>query len=137
MHGNLSQSQRERTLAAFRSGTVNALVATDVAARGVHVDDVGCVIHYDLPDDIKSYLHRSGRTARAGAIGTVVALVTPKQRAMAKNIKTRLKLDAELIGNFESDRDMNDSRRRHIPDKAHQSSYQQRSYYRSRRNRSA
>jgi len=137
MHGNLSQSQRERTLAAFRSGTVNALVATDVAARGVHVDDVGCVIHYDLPDDIKSYLHRSGRTARAGAIGTVVALVTPKQRAMAKNIKTRLKLDAELIGNFDSDSDMNNSRRRHIPDKAHQSSYQQRSYYRSRRNRSA
>ncbi|MCL4313230.1 MAG: DEAD/DEAH box helicase [Actinobacteria bacterium] len=102
IHGDLTQNQRERALTAFRKGTVQTLVATDVAARGVHVDDVGCVIHYDLPENAKSYLHRSGRTARAGAKGTVVALVTPKQRAMAKNIKSTLKLNAEFIGDFPS-----------------------------------
>lgn len=80
LHGNLSQPQRARNLAAFSSGAVKVLVATDVAARGVHVDDVELVIHVDPPMEHKAYLHRSGRTARAGAEGAVVTLVLPEQR---------------------------------------------------------
>ncbi|MDY0907933.1 DEAD/DEAH box helicase [Microbacterium sp. CFBP9034] len=79
LHGNLSQPQRDRNLAAFSAGTARVLVATDVAARGVHVDDVELVIHVDPPMEHKAYLHRSGRTARAGAEGAVVTLVLPGQ----------------------------------------------------------
>jgi superfamily II DNA/RNA helicase len=80
LHGNLSQVQRDRNLAAFSAGEVRVLVATDVAARGVHVDDIELVIHVDPPAEHKAYLHRSGRTARAGAEGDVVTLVLPEQR---------------------------------------------------------
>ncbi|PRY67517.1 superfamily II DNA/RNA helicase [Glaciihabitans tibetensis] len=80
LHGNLSQVQRDRNLAAFSAGDVKVLVATDVAARGVHVDDIELVIHVDPPAEHKAYLHRSGRTARAGAAGDVVTLVLPDQR---------------------------------------------------------
>jgi superfamily II DNA/RNA helicase len=75
IHGRRSQGQRDRALAAFTSGRAPALVATDVAARGIHVDGVGAVVHFDLPEDPKDYVHRSGRTGRAGADGVVVALV--------------------------------------------------------------
>jgi superfamily II DNA/RNA helicase/cold shock CspA family protein len=85
IHGNRSQGQRERALAAFADGKVRALVATDVAARGIHVDAVACVVHYDPPADFKDYTHRSGRTARAGANGTVVSLVSrDQQREVAR-----------------------------------------------------
>ena len=80
LHGNLSQVQRDRNLAAFAAGTSRVLVATDVAARGVHVDDIELVIHVDPPAEHKAYLHRSGRTARAGKEGEVVTLVLPTQR---------------------------------------------------------
>jgi superfamily II DNA/RNA helicase len=80
LHGNLSQPARDRNLAAFGDGSVRVLVATDVAARGVHVDDIELVIHVDPPMEHKAYLHRSGRTARAGAEGDVVTLVLPEQR---------------------------------------------------------
>jgi superfamily II DNA/RNA helicase len=79
IHGNLNQNQRQRALDAFAAGHPRVLVATDVAARGIHVDDVDLVVHYDLPNDHKDYLHRSGRTARAGNRGTVVAFVEPFQ----------------------------------------------------------
>ena len=79
IHGNLNQNQRQRALAAFTAGHPRVLVATDVAARGIHVDDIELVVHFDPPNDHKDYLHRSGRTARAGASGTVVALVEPGQ----------------------------------------------------------
>jgi superfamily II DNA/RNA helicase len=79
IHGNLNQNQRQRALRGFSAGHPRVLVATDVAARGIHVDDVDLVVHYDPPNDHKDYLHRSGRTARAGAAGTVVALVEPAQ----------------------------------------------------------
>jgi superfamily II DNA/RNA helicase len=79
IHGNLSQNQRQRTLAAFAAGHPRVLVATDVAARGIHVDDVALVVHFDPPHTYKDYLHRSGRTGRAGATGAVVALVEPDQ----------------------------------------------------------
>jgi superfamily II DNA/RNA helicase len=79
LHGGKTQGARTRTLAQFREGHVPVLVATDVAARGVHVDDISLVVHVDPPADPKSYLHRAGRTARAGESGTVVTLVSPHQ----------------------------------------------------------
>jgi superfamily II DNA/RNA helicase len=80
LHGNLSQPQRDRNLAAFSAGTAKVLVATDVAARGVHVDDIALVVHVDPPVEHKAYLHRSGRTARAGSAGDVVTIMLPEQR---------------------------------------------------------
>ncbi len=79
LHGNLSQHVRERNLERFADGRAQAIVATDVAARGIHVDGVAVVVHFDPPTDPKAYLHRSGRTARAGESGAVVTLVTPRQ----------------------------------------------------------
>lgn len=80
LHGNLSQGARDRNLAAFAAGTARVLVATDVAARGVHVDGIELVVHVDPPAEHKAYLHRSGRTARAGSSGDVVTIVLPEQR---------------------------------------------------------
>ena len=79
LHGNLSQNARTRALAQFSDGTASTLVATDIAARGIHVDDVGLVLHADPPVEHKAYLHRSGRTARAGAEGTVVTMMLDAQ----------------------------------------------------------
>ncbi|HET7431439.1 MAG TPA: DEAD/DEAH box helicase [Nocardioides sp.] len=79
LHGNLGQGARTRNLEAFHSGRIAALVATDIAARGIHVDDVALVVHADPPAEHKAYLHRSGRTARAGNAGTVVTLMTSEQ----------------------------------------------------------
>jgi superfamily II DNA/RNA helicase len=95
LHGNLSQGARTRNMDAFHSGRAQTLVATDIAARGIHVDDVALVIHADPPVEHKAYLHRSGRTARAGARGTVVTLMTSeqvgdvRQLARAAGIKPR------------------------------------------------
>jgi superfamily II DNA/RNA helicase len=80
LHGNLSQPARDRNLKAFSTGEARVLVATDIAARGVHVDDVELVVHVDPPMEHKAYLHRSGRTARAGNTGDVVTVVLPEQR---------------------------------------------------------
>ena len=89
IHGDRSQGQRERALAAFQAGQVDALVATDVAARGIHVDDVAAVLHLDPPADEKDYIHRSGRTGRAGATGVVVSFVAPElRRDVAKMQRT-------------------------------------------------
>ena len=79
LHGNLSQGARTRNMDAFHAGTATTLVATDIAARGIHVDDVALVVHADPPAEHKAYLHRSGRTARAGAAGTVITLMTEDQ----------------------------------------------------------
>jgi superfamily II DNA/RNA helicase len=79
LHGNLQQSARTRNLASFSSGAVRVMVATDIAARGIHVDGVGLVVHADSPAEHKAYVHRAGRTARAGAAGVVVTLQTPAQ----------------------------------------------------------
>ena len=81
LHGNLSQNARVRAMEAFHGGQVSTLVATDIAARGIHVDDISLVIHADPPVEHKAYLHRSGRTARAGSDGTVVTLMTDDQRS--------------------------------------------------------
>ncbi|MEQ4717235.1 DEAD/DEAH box helicase [Nonomuraea sp. B19D2] len=80
LHGGKRQNQRTRILAEFREGAINVLVCTDVAARGIHVDNISLVLHVDPPQDHKSYLHRGGRTARAGEKGTVVTLVLPSER---------------------------------------------------------
>ncbi|MEU2153610.1 DEAD/DEAH box helicase [Streptomyces sp. NPDC019396] len=92
LHGGRSQPQRNRTLDQFKSGHVTALVATNVAARGIHVDDLDLVVNVDPPTDHKDYLHRGGRTARAGESGSVVTLVLPEQ----KREMTRLMSDAGI-----------------------------------------
>jgi superfamily II DNA/RNA helicase len=89
LHGNLAQPARARALAAFAAGTVPVLVATDIAARGIHVDGIGLVVHFDPPAQPKAYLHRSGRTARAGAAGTVVTLVLPEQASEVARLHRR------------------------------------------------
>ncbi len=111
LHGNLSQNARDRNLAEFSSGDVRVLVATDVAARGVHVDDVELVVHVDPPTEHKAYLHRSGRTARAGSSGTVVTITLPEQKSEVQklmraagvdvafeNVKATSPLVGKLIG---------------------------------------
>jgi superfamily II DNA/RNA helicase len=89
LHGNLAQNARTRNLAEFAAGRTRTLVATDIAARGIHVDDVTLVIHADPPAEHKAYLHRSGRTARAGAGGTVVTLMTDEQVADVRDLARR------------------------------------------------
>ncbi|WP_232376261.1 DEAD/DEAH box helicase [Amycolatopsis aidingensis] len=89
LHGGKTQGQRNRVLAAFKDGSTPVLVATDVAARGIHVDDVSLVLHVDPPADHKDYLHRAGRTARAGASGTVVTLITHDQRRPMRRLTER------------------------------------------------
>ncbi len=86
LHGNLAQNARERNLAAFSDGSIRVLVATDIAARGIHVDDIALVVHVDPPAEHKAYLHRSGRTARAGAAGVVVTVMTPDQRGDVRTL---------------------------------------------------
>jgi superfamily II DNA/RNA helicase len=88
LHGGRTQAQRNKALAAFRDGSVPVLVATDVAARGIHVDDVSLVLHVDPPQDGKDYLHRSGRTARAGESGVVVMLTTPAEERAVRKLLT-------------------------------------------------
>ena len=90
MHGNLSQSQRERALARFESGKVSVLVATDVAARGLDLDDITHVVNYDPPEDDKAYVHRVGRTGRAGRSGTGITLVLPHEEAELSRVAARL-----------------------------------------------
>jgi ATP-dependent RNA helicase DeaD len=92
LHGDLGQSQRDAVMGRFRRGALQVLVATDVAARGLDVDDITHVIHYQLPDDAQIYTHRSGRTARAGRSGLSVVLATPREQWQITNIERSLKL---------------------------------------------
>lgn len=96
IHGNRSQAQRERALEAFHRGDIAALVATDVAARGIHVEGVLGVVHFDIPGDPKDYIHRSGRTGRAGSDGTVIALFDAKQRKDAVKLMKQAGIDVEV-----------------------------------------
>jgi superfamily II DNA/RNA helicase len=96
MHGGRSQGQRERALRAFSAGTAQALIATDVAARGIHVDDVATVIHFDVASDPKDYQHRSGRTARAGATGTVVTFVMSDQEREVRRMQRELEMEVTI-----------------------------------------
>jgi superfamily II DNA/RNA helicase len=92
LHGNRTQGQRDRAIAAFSNGKAEVLVATDVAARGIHVDGVNCVVHLDPPATDKDYVHRSGRTGRAGAKGTVISIVANDQRAAVRVLQRQLGL---------------------------------------------
>ena len=103
IHGDLRQNMRERSLARFAAGDIQALVATDVAARGLHIDDVDVVIHYDPPPDHKTYLHRSGRTARAGESGMAVTLSLWNEELEVKRIQRRLSLDVPIVEMFSND----------------------------------
>ena len=100
IHGDLRQSQREKALADFTADKLHVLVATDVAARGIHIDGVDCVIHFDPPEDHKAYLHRSGRTARAGATGVVVSLLLWNQVVEAGVLMRRLAMKKPVVEVF-------------------------------------
>jgi superfamily II DNA/RNA helicase len=100
MHGDRTQGQREKALDAFMKGRTDALVATDVVARGIHVDDLPCVVHFDPPGDHTDYVHRSGRTGRAGRTGTVVSLVTDEQQKETKSIQRALGMDPGFSSPF-------------------------------------
>ena len=91
IHGNKSQSNRERALAGFKQGKILVLVATDIAARGIDVDAVSHVINYDLPHVPESYVHRIGRTARAGAGGSAIAFCTPEDRGLLRDIEKTIR----------------------------------------------
>ena len=142
LHGGHAQNRRTRTLKGFADGRIEALVATDVAARGIHVEGVATVIHYDPPENQKAYLHRSGRTARAGQTGLVVSLIQPDQIPRARRIQRQLDLrgsittpdrfdanaEAELItrtedrnGRKAQDRPEGDRRRTGAPRASHNS----------------
>jgi superfamily II DNA/RNA helicase len=103
IHGDLRQGARERALADFAKGKLPVLVATDVAARGIHVDNVDVVVHYDPAEDEKSYLHRSGRTARAGEAGVAVTLMLWNQENFVRVVQRRLGLDEPIVEVFSND----------------------------------
>ncbi|HZU71768.1 MAG TPA: DEAD/DEAH box helicase [Acidimicrobiales bacterium] len=103
IHGDLRQQQRERSLAAFAGGRLSALVATDVAARGIDVEGIDVVLHYDAAIDEKEYLHRSGRTARAGASGLAVSLLLWNEQVLAERICRRLGIDQPVVEVFSND----------------------------------
>ena len=103
IHGDLRQAQREKALSDFQSGRVKCLVATDVAARGIHVDDVDVVIHYDPPSDAKAYVHRSGRTARAGESGVVVSLVLWNEELEVRKLLRRLGMSQPIVEVYSND----------------------------------
>ena len=103
IHGDLRQVARERALADFAKGKLQALVATDVAARGLDIEGVDIVVHYDPPEDQKAYLHRSGRTARAGEAGVVVTLLLWDQELPAERLQRRLGLSVPIIEVFSND----------------------------------
>jgi superfamily II DNA/RNA helicase len=96
LHGDLNQAQRTRNLERFTKGAARVMVATDVAARGIHVDDVKLVIQLDLPEEYKTYLHRAGRTGRAGRSGTVVSLVPMGRTRKAEDLLKRADRTAEF-----------------------------------------
>ena len=108
IHGDLRQSQRERALKDFTEGKMPVLVATDVAARGLHIEAIDVVIHYDPPEDHKTYLHRSGRTARAGAAGVAVTLVLWDQHMDAEKLQKRLGIKQPIVEVFSNDERLTD-----------------------------
>ena len=108
IHGDLRQAQREKALSDFQAGKVKCLVATDVAARGIHVDDVDVVIHYDPPSDAKTYVHRSGRTARAGESGVVVSLVLWNEELEVRKLLRRLGMKQPIVEVYSNDTRLDD-----------------------------
>lgn len=108
IHGDLRQNHRERALNDFGKGKLLVLVATDVAARGIHVDDIEVVIHFDPPNEHKTYLHRSGRTARAGSTGLVVSLVLWNEELEVRRLQKRIGVDMPIVEMFSNDDRLSD-----------------------------
>ncbi|MGH9171773.1 MAG: DEAD/DEAH box helicase [Acidimicrobiales bacterium] len=108
IHGDLRQSARQQALDKFAAGKLPALVATDVAARGLHIDSVDVVVHFDPPEDHKTYLHRSGRTARAGQVGLTVTLILWDQELAVERLQRRLGLDVPMVELFSNDERLRD-----------------------------
>jgi superfamily II DNA/RNA helicase len=108
MHGDLRQSARERSLRDFAEGKLPVLIATDVAARGIHVDNVDVVVHFDPPEEPKAYTHRSGRTARAGQDGLVVTFVLWNQEREVEQLQKRLRLREPIVEVFSNDARLSD-----------------------------
>ena len=108
IHGDLRQNHREKALNDFADDKLQVLVATDVAARGIHVDDVEVVIHFDPPAEHKTYLHRSGRTARAGGKGLVVTLVLWNEELEVRRMQRRVGLDLPIVEMFSNDERLQD-----------------------------
>ncbi len=108
IHGDLRQNHREQALSQFTEGKIQALVATDVAARGIHVDDVDVVVHFNPPEDHKTYLHRSGRTARAGQTGTAVTMFLWDEELQVRQLQRRLGLKLPLHEVFSNDERLDD-----------------------------
>ena len=107
IHGNKSQGQRERTLASFKAGKIGTLVATDIAARGIDIDGISHVINYDLPHVPESYVHRIGRTARAGAAGTAIAFCDHEERGLLRDIERTIRQSVPIM--------QHDLALRHVP----------------------
>ena len=108
IHGDLRQQMREKALADFGSGKLPVLVATDVAARGLHVEEIDVVVHYDPPEDHKAYLHRSGRTARAGRAGVAVTLVLWNQHNEIERLQKRIGVRQPIVEVFSNDKRLAD-----------------------------
>jgi ATP-dependent RNA helicase RhlE len=120
VHGNKSQGQRDRAIKTFRSGEMDILVATDVAARGIDIPGVGLVINYELPNVAESYVHRIGRTARAGRSGKAISLCAADERKHLKDIEKLIKMPIETIGEvppLSAEESKNTSRRGNGPKK--------------------
>ncbi len=103
IHGNKSQSQRERTLSSFKGGKTRVLVATDIAARGIDVDGITHVVNYDLPHVPETYVHRIGRTARAGARGVAISLCSSEERTLLRDIEKLIRSKVTPVGRYEED----------------------------------
>jgi ATP-dependent RNA helicase RhlE len=98
IHGNKSQPQREKALREFRNGRARVLVATDIAARGIDVTGISHVINFDLPVEAESYVHRIGRTARAGAAGIAISFCDPSERGVLRQIERQMNFTIEVVG---------------------------------------
>ena len=127
LHGGLTQGARARMLAAFKDGRLPVLVATDVAARGIHVDEIGLVLQVDPPAGPKDYLHRAGRTARAGETGVVVTLALPHQRREVKRLTRQAGVQATSIAGTPGDQELAEATgaRRPSGDAVSEADYQQ------------
>ena len=119
LHGDMKQSQRDRVMAKFRAGTIDILVATDVAARGIDVEDVDLVINYEVPQDIEYYIHRIGRTARAGRTGRAITFVGPREYYKLRTIQDYTKIRIGRIP-LPTPGDVEESRTRKLVDRVQQ-----------------
>ncbi|WP_245619298.1 DEAD/DEAH box helicase [Methanogenium cariaci] len=117
LHGDMKQSQRDRVMAKFRKGAIDVLIATDVAARGIDVDDVDLVINFDVPQDVEYYVHRIGRTARAGRQGRSITFVGPKEIYKLRSIQKYAHIKITAIPPLPTARDVERTRMRNLIEK--------------------